>query len=131
MPQDWIDVVESSRQNPSPFKVIDVDQGVIRNWTEFLEDQFVKKCPFQTRPIKEVRVEATSQNKIFHRNSYNGAWLSNEIKMANRPIWSDVLLEDGQFIQPPRAYSGKMIVIITSTRNARIEPTGQLSDQIV
>lgn len=56
VPQDWIDVVESSRQNPSPFKVIDVDQGVIRNWTEFLEDQFVKKCPFQTRPIKEVRV---------------------------------------------------------------------------
>lgn len=63
VPQDWIDVVESSIQNPSPFKIIDVDQGVIRNWTEFLEDQFVKKCPFQTRPIKEVRVEATSQKK--------------------------------------------------------------------
>lgn len=38
VPQDWIDVVESSKQNPNPFKVIDVDQGVIRNRTGFLED---------------------------------------------------------------------------------------------
>lgn len=47
-PNEWIKVFEDARKSPAPFKVVEVEQEIIRDWTEFLNDKldYVNKCPF-------------------------------------------------------------------------------------
>lgn len=108
IPQHWIDVVETSRTSPFPFKAIEVDQGLIRNWSEFLNHGgFIKKCPFQIRPIKEINITDHEPTKILHRDSYNGHWTSSTITLDLESTEIDQPQGQFEFILPPRAYESK------------------------
>ncbi|KAK5650194.1 hypothetical protein RI129_001223 [Pyrocoelia pectoralis] len=55
LPCGWNEQITSTRVKPSPFQVISCeDQGPFRSWTTFLAQLFLKKCPFESRPIKEL-----------------------------------------------------------------------------
>lgn len=57
MPADWLFIFETARQNPRPFKVICVEQSMIRDWTTYLKDYYIAKCPIKRRPIREAVVQ--------------------------------------------------------------------------
>ena len=63
-PSDWIKVFKEARTKPAPFKVIDVDSNMIRDWKEFLEPMYLAKCVFPTRPNRELRVEPVSYTHL-------------------------------------------------------------------
>lgn len=112
VPNEWITVFENARKTPSPFKVVPVDQEIVRDWSDFLLKDcglYVKKAPFKTRPLKVLKVSKTDKN-ILHRSTYNGAWTSS--KVLNR---DEITLPDhirtGEIIYPPRAYEGKNIKV--------------------
>ncbi|KAG8314510.1 hypothetical protein J6590_091425 [Homalodisca vitripennis] len=119
VPQDWIDVVETSRQNPGPINTLDVDQSIIRDWTAFVEGHFVKKCPFPIRPIKELLVTANEPNKILHRETYNGCWLSNEITLSsderNSFRLEELSLQANELVLPPQVYTEPSYVSTVET----------------
>ncbi|KAL1513563.1 hypothetical protein ABEB36_002960 [Hypothenemus hampei] len=56
-PNDWREVLRSSRQKPSPFEIIDCEKEVIfQNWTEYLPSLYPKNASFQTRPIRVLEI---------------------------------------------------------------------------
>lgn len=107
-PDDWRKVVAESRLKPTPFRVIDVDQPLVRSWTRFLAPKYKKTCPFLSRPIREIRVEITHPRLIFYRDSYNGHWTSSVMLVAKRRRVNSSSCEDipnsGEFILPDQAY---------------------------
>lgn len=113
-PNEWIKVFQDARKNPCPFKVVEVEQEMIRDWTEFFNDKlYVHKCPFKTRPIKEVKVEKDNL-QILHRSTYNGAWISSSLltkprqdKRASATENLQTTMNPGEFFYPQRAYNGK------------------------
>ncbi|KAH1002171.1 hypothetical protein HUJ04_008284 [Dendroctonus ponderosae] len=70
--QAWLDEFSGARTKPSPFKTIEVDQSLIRQWNEFLVPSFKAKCPFAVKPIREILCEAIHPQYIAFRANYNG-----------------------------------------------------------
>lgn len=108
-PNDWIEVIKSSRCKPSPFKVISVDQSMVRDWASFLEPLYAKKCPFLSRPIRELEVRYEHERMIFHRDSYNGLWTSSIVTLAKRKTIRGPPLQEGEFYYPQQAYQGMFL----------------------
>lgn len=106
IPQDWVGVFRSARVKPEPFTVIEVDDGMIRDWSSFLEEFYIKKCPISTRPIRELKVEADHPRLVIHRELYNAAWISTVVrrKRSDRSLVPE--LEHNEFLYPPRVYNG-------------------------
>uniref|UniRef100_A0A1B6DGZ0 DUF7869 domain-containing protein n=1 Tax=Clastoptera arizonana TaxID=38151 RepID=A0A1B6DGZ0_9HEMI len=53
MPEDWYEVFRTARVKPKPFSVIEVDQNIIRSWTNHFNQRYESnKLSFPTRPIK-------------------------------------------------------------------------------
>lgn len=109
-PNEWIKVFENARKSPSPFKVVKVEQDMIRDWTEFFNDNlYANKCPFKTRPLKEVKEEKGDLQNL-HRSTYNGAWSSSSMTVSRKitnASSSSTFLEPGEFLYPQQAYDGK------------------------
>ncbi|PSN42801.1 hypothetical protein C0J52_20545 [Blattella germanica] len=103
LPEDWIHVFQSARVKPSPFQVIDVDQVLLRNWTRFLQPMFKKKCPFPSRPIRQILFEAGHIRLVQHRSNFNGAWESSVIRSVNPTSNQDVFAV-GEFLLPGLLY---------------------------
>ena len=77
VPDDWITVIANSRQKPSPFLVKKCDQSLFLGWTAFFETlNFKEKCPFKSRPIREVEVNIKNPRMILVCDSYSGAFSS-------------------------------------------------------
>ena len=66
---DWKEIIRNARRNPTPYRVADVDQPMIKNWRGYLEPYFPKKCNFATQKIREIFFH-TSEVKF--RCSFNG-----------------------------------------------------------
>lgn len=83
---------------------------MIRDWTEFFNDNlYVNKCPFKTRPLKEVKEEKGNLQNL-HRSIYNGAWSSPSMTVSRKntkALFSSTFLEPGEFLYPQQAYDGK------------------------
>lgn len=74
LPEDWVEHIRTCRIKPQPFEVVEVDLPFFRKWTEFLSSFYIVKCPFATRPIREIRFLNSSQRLVEHRASYSGYW---------------------------------------------------------
>lgn len=104
LPQQWNDVVQSSRSKPKLFVVINCEnQNIFKGWTSFLSTYYVKKCPFKSRPIREIKIVKEHPQMIIHRSSYNGSF---EQSIVTIPKRKQLSLPEGQFYLPPFAYDG-------------------------
>lgn len=110
VPEDWVNTFKMARQNPRPFIVIPIEQNIVRDWASFLKNKIMykPKCPFKTRPIREAMV--SKEDEMFrHRNSYNGAWTSENLYC---PLVKDENIQykpqgEHEFLWPDPAYNGK------------------------
>ena len=119
VPEDWMEEIRNSRQKPTPFQVIEVDQAMIRNWPAFLTPKFVKCCPFPTRPIREIMFSSHHSHVVRHRSTYNGYWETSSIRP--RGSISQSAFGSGEFFLPERLYKGKVNCICTVSFNFTIE----------
>ncbi|KAG8289815.1 hypothetical protein J6590_096884 [Homalodisca vitripennis] len=72
VPEDWVNIVKESRRNPSSFEVEVVNHTAVRGWTSFLDKTYATKCPFQSRPVRELHI--ARGHHLRFRTSYFGAW---------------------------------------------------------
>ncbi|KAG8245535.1 hypothetical protein J6590_060109 [Homalodisca vitripennis] len=72
VPEDWVKIVKESRRNPSSFEVEVVKHTAVRGWTSFLNKNYATKCPFQSRPVRELHI--ARGHHLRFRTSYFGAW---------------------------------------------------------
>ncbi|GBP39133.1 hypothetical protein EVAR_27093_1 [Eumeta japonica] len=101
LPSEWADQIAVARSKPSPFIVEQCKQDLFRNWADYFKHMFKPKCPIPTHSIKEIRVHREKPKLIFHRDSYNGAWVSNVIT-NNR--YKGPILQANQFTHPQKLY---------------------------
>lgn len=73
VPQQWVEVFKNARCKPRPFDVIECKQDMFFAWTDYLAPTYKKKCPFSTRPLKEIRIRHDHPRTIETRENYNGA----------------------------------------------------------
>lgn len=83
--------------------------SLFRGWSEFLTKYFKPKCPFQSRPVKELQVLRGEPNLISHCDTYNGNWYKSVVTMKRRMnIRPTLNLAIGEFEHPERLYNGKL-----------------------
>lgn len=114
-PDEWMKVISDARQKPSPFKVIEVDQPLVRKWTNFLAPVFKKTCPFQSRPIREIRAEKEHPRLLFHREHYNSTWTSAVVTGPKKKTGaidhsSEHLANASEFVLPEQSYAESLPV---------------------
>lgn len=80
IPEDWIIIVQNARVKPSPFKVVDIDVSFFKDWNSFLEPLYTKKCPFATRPIRQIVFKSEHSRLVEHRAFFNGHWTVSPIR---------------------------------------------------
>lgn len=79
-PDDWREVLLTSRTKPSPFTVVDCEKDIIfQNWTHYLQVHYSKKCNLKTRPIRIIEFRKESSALIFHKDTYCGMYASTVI----------------------------------------------------
>lgn len=108
MPKDWVDEIESARAKPSPFHVVEVGKEIVRDWSGHLNQLYFKKCPFLSRPLRELVAEKQHPRFLKYRTSFHGHWDSH---VVNQP--SSVAIyqpqPQGEFFLPDCAYKGKCL----------------------
>ena len=72
--QKWMDVIESAKVKPHPFVVEQVQQHHFRFWEKHLNPLYKQKCPFPSRPIREIRFSIDHPRLVFFRETFNGSW---------------------------------------------------------
>lgn len=105
IPSDWIDVLRSSRVKPAPFDVEDTNQDYFRSWGTHLGPLYKKKCPFRSRPIREIKLSVDHPRLVYYRVSYNGAWESADI--VGKHFTSN---QSGEFKLPEKLYEGTLFL---------------------
>lgn len=111
LPHHWVQEIEKSRIKPSSFHVEDLEnnQDIIRDWKTFFEKlDYKKKCPFPTRPIREIKTSDEHPRLILHRSSFNGAWEQSVI-LPPKQKRINPELNKHEFLYPDRKYEGKII----------------------
>ncbi|CAH1113450.1 unnamed protein product [Psylliodes chrysocephalus] len=84
-PSGWDDHVRNARVKTSPFKVISCeDQKIFRSWTDHLKSYYILKCPFESRPIRELLIKKEEPRIIDHRGSYNGGFISSVVVLTKK-----------------------------------------------
>lgn len=108
IPADWIDIIRQARSKPSPFDVVDVKQSLFRTWTKLFNSnsEYVKKCPFASRPVRELEIRQEHPRFLYYRTTYNGAWEAAIVK-DKRKIKKGPILLQNEFILPQDSYSSK------------------------
>lgn len=80
LPSGWDDHIRNARVKPSPFKVISCeDQTIFRSWSHHLKDYYIPKCPFESRPVRELVIKKEEPRMIDHRDAYNGGFISSVV----------------------------------------------------
>lgn len=102
VPSDWFEEFRNARIKPSPFEVIDLKSNMILGWTKYLEKFYVKKCPFSTRPLKEVLFDRELLLDLKKKTDYNGHWYKVAVAKMVNP--EDISL-------PKIKYNGKKHII--------------------
>ncbi|XP_046684368.1 uncharacterized protein LOC124370121 [Homalodisca vitripennis] len=108
LPEDWVELIRNCRVKPSPFEVVEADLPLFRKWTEFFSKFYTNKCPFATRPIREIRYLKQHSRLVEHRASYTGYWQlsplisKQNLRMLNLEVHH---YDDGSFDLPPQSRS--------------------------
>lgn len=105
-PKEWNKVFQVARYKPSPFDVVDVQKNFFRKWTHHLGTLYKKKCPFPTRPVKEIVIEKEHPRLLRYRTAYNGAWETGVVKEVKKKI-PKTNLRPGEFCLPDYSYECK------------------------
>lgn len=106
VPEQWNSIIRSSRVKPSPFEVIPCDkQQIFREWSKLLDQLYLPKCPFPSRPVRQLVIVNSHPRFIMHKSTYNGPLLEN-IVLAPRK--KRLNLPNNQFKIPDFKY-GKLI----------------------
>ncbi|KAK9700875.1 hypothetical protein QE152_g30929 [Popillia japonica] len=101
LPDEWYDLLRSSRNKPSPFTVVEVDQGMVKGWSEFFKDKFLRKCPFPTQTIREISCSKEHIRLLSFRSSYNGPWLEISCSKEHIRLLSFRSSYNGPWLQQP------------------------------
>lgn len=83
LPEDWSEALRHCRNKPTPFEVVEVDQGLIKEWTTYLDTMYRKLLGCQARPIKIFKVEATHPAVMSYKTKYGAPWRENPMKKSN------------------------------------------------
>ncbi|KAG8336589.1 hypothetical protein J6590_042109 [Homalodisca vitripennis] len=107
IPDDWLDIFRHARTNPCPFTVHKANIDTFCQWTSHLAPYYKKKCPFPTRPVREVLIErdeesTDSENFLQYRCTFHGPWEKIQV-LTSVPI--EVFR--GEFSLPDYSYDGK------------------------
>ena len=84
LPKDWRSEFYKARKNPSPIKVIDMSNAKFLGIESALQPFLRKKCPFKTRPVREIRICLEKPGYILHRNNWNGEFSLSSPFKANQ-----------------------------------------------
>ncbi|KAK4887815.1 hypothetical protein RN001_004086 [Aquatica leii] len=118
LPSGWNEQITLARVKPSLFQLISCeDQGLFRSWITFLAKLFFKKCPFESRPIKELTVSLGIPRMIQHRETYNGSYTSSVVVPPKRKRENFSGLLPGQFELPNLKYSERVPITVKKYRN--------------
>lgn len=74
VPEQWREVFRNARKNPEPFIVIDSTKQFFHAWNEYLRPLFISKCPFPTRPVREIQVTIEQPGQLLYRPLFEGRW---------------------------------------------------------
>jgi hypothetical protein len=128
VPSEWAEVLRHSRAKPTPFNVVEIELEQFRDWAEFLEPKFQKKCPFPTRTVRELKIKKSEPKLVFHRDNFNGEWTKTVVtpkpvksksrkNVMDRPKSREVVLLPGEFEHPDRLYSKPISVSLAKFRD--------------
>lgn len=125
-PQDWIHIFEVARCKPSPFVIEEVEQKMVKDWSNFLDEKYsAKKLPCKSRQIRELEIMKEHPALMRTRETFNGHWnevvlvkfqqpkgkgkkkLSPEEVQKRFVEWKRGDLPEGQFNLPASVYGGK------------------------
>ncbi|RZF32635.1 hypothetical protein LSTR_LSTR016502 [Laodelphax striatellus] len=117
VPDDWITVIANARVKPSPFTVYKCDQSLFLSWTSFFKTlNFKEKCPFPSRPVRELEVNSEDPKMIKFRDTYNGTFVNVSMvqqgKKHGRAKKGSMIveMERNLLIRPSPLYSGRIAV---------------------
>lgn len=119
IPKDWTQHLRTIRQKPSPFVVEECDQDIFRNWSDFFKSAFKPKCPFASRPIKELKIEQDQAHLIFYRDTYNGAFTSCVITLP-RGKRNITKLLPGEFEFPSKLYYDRIPIPLPKFKDLQV-----------
>ncbi|KAG8305611.1 hypothetical protein J6590_066631 [Homalodisca vitripennis] len=114
--KDTYNIIREARAKPSPFRIIECEQTMVKDWTTLLKtnNEYAKKLAMRTRPIKELKVETDHFRTISHRSSYNGYWESSIVIATKRTLQKKKTEEEaealstGEFFLPSNAYDARL-----------------------
>lgn len=104
-PDDWFELLRVSRTKPSSFVIEEVTQNMVMGWTSFLQNLYVKKCPFPVQKTKEVFCTIDHCRFILNRDTYNGSWKKSVIK--GKIQMEAATLLPNEFKLPDKLYNGE------------------------
>ncbi|XP_065671577.1 uncharacterized protein LOC136089483 [Hydra vulgaris] len=114
-PSDWHEIFRAARKNPSPYNVIEQNQDMVKNMTQFLKPVYKAGFPVPMRPLKEVMFSKKSLGVISHRDSWNGPILNTTILSNARR--SNKAVNIGE---PVRLYIKKIIISLAKYKDLQV-----------
>lgn len=80
-PNDWDSLIQTARQNPSPFEVVRMDQQHFFDFKSATEEYFLKsaKPPIQIKKVRQMIIKK-NEPTVSVRDSYSGFWRSSIIR---------------------------------------------------
>lgn len=107
LPEDWNSVLRDARVKPAPFVVIECDNqtSLFKQWTQFFSTVYTQKCPFPSRPVRELIITENHPRMKIHRPTYSGPEFQSIVIPPKR---KRLTLPAGQFRLPEMKYSNKL-----------------------
>lgn len=88
-PQEWDNIIATSRSKPTPFTLVNVDQSNLYDVKKTVEPYFLKtpKPPLKLKTLRMYKVSKENPGVVLVRDSYCGPWsrslIRNKTKIPN------------------------------------------------
>ena len=102
-------------KKPSPYNVIELNQDMVKNMTQFLKPVYKAGCPVPMKHLKEVMFSSKSPGVMCHRDSWNGPILNTTIlsnaRRANKAVSTG---------EPVRLYRKQIIIPLAKYKDLQV-----------
>ena len=71
-PSGWMEEFRKARQSPSPYNVVDADQGMFFGVTEHIKLFYRASCPMPSRPMREICFTQSHPRLVHYRTNWHG-----------------------------------------------------------